>query len=73
MGCIQPDGLLTRCGETMLLAMWNPATAEAVAKECRLPLFRARSAIREFLEARLLEKQGERYFMTAKGVEKLEG
>ncbi len=56
-----------------MLAMWNPATAEAVAKECRLPLFRARSVIREFLEGRLLEKQGETYFMTAKGVEKLEG
>jgi hypothetical protein len=57
----------------MLLAMWKPATAEAVAKACRLPLFRARSAIREFLEAKFLEKQGETYFMTAKGVEKLEG
>ena len=38
MACIQPDGLLTRCGESVLLAMWKPAPLEFVAHECRAPL-----------------------------------
>ena len=73
MGCIEPDGRPTRCGEHMLLAMWRPATPERVAKECHTPLFRVRGAIREFLEAGLVEKQGDTYVITPKGTEKLEG
>jgi predicted transcriptional regulator len=73
MACIQPDGLLTRCGEAVLLATWKPSTQEEVAKECRVPMFRIRSAIREFLQAGLLEKNGESYAITAEGVRKLEG
>ena len=72
MACIQPDGYLTRCGEFMLLAMWKPATPEEVAKECRVPLFRTRSAIREFIEAHLLMRDGKCYVISPEGIGKLE-
>ena len=73
MACIEPDGFLTRCGELLLLAMWDQATPEEVAKDCSVPLFRVRSAIREFVGAGLLEKKGEAYALTPKGVQKMEG
>jgi predicted transcriptional regulator len=73
VACIEPDGFLTRCGELLLLAMWDPATPEEVAKNGGVPLFRARSAIREFVAAGLLEKRGEAYALTPKGVQKMEG
>ena len=73
MACIDPDGLLTRCGELLLLAMWDQATPEEVAKDIGVPLFRARSAIREFVGAGLLEKRGEAYALTPKGIQKIEG
>ena len=73
MACIQPDGLLTRCGESVLLAMWTPATLESVAKQCQAPLFRIRAAAREFLEAELIEKNGEFYVVNLSGISKMEG
>lgn len=73
MACIQPDGLLTRCGEAVLLATWKPSTLEELAKECRIPMFRVRSAIREILQAGLVEEKGESYGITAQGIKKLEG
>jgi hypothetical protein len=73
MACIQPDGHLTRCGEFVLLAMWKPATPEEVAHECGVPLFRIRSAMREFFNARLITKNGNRHVISAEGIAKLEG
>ena len=73
MGCVEPDGRPSRCGEYMLLAMWGPATPEQVAKDCHTPLFRVRSAIREFMEAGFVEKRGDAYVLTTKGMEKMEG
>lgn len=73
MACIEPDGFLTRCGELLLLAMWDQATPEEVAKDSGVPLFRARSAIREFLGAGLIEKRGEAYALTPEGIKRLEG
>lgn len=49
------------------------ATPEEVAKDCSVPLFRVRSAIREFVGVGLLEKKGEAYALTPKGVQKMEG
>jgi len=72
MACIQPDGLLTRCGESVLLAMWTPAKLEPVAEECRVPLFRVRAAAREFLEAGLIEKNGDKYLVTEAGIARME-
>ena len=72
MACIQTDGSLTRCGESVLLAMWRPARLESVAKECGAPLFRIRAAAREFLDAGLVKKNGDQYLVTAGGISKLE-
>ena len=72
MACIQPDGLLTRCGESVLLAMWTPASLEWVAKDCRVPLFRVRAAAREFLDAGLVEKSDDQYGITPAGISKME-
>jgi hypothetical protein len=72
MACIQPDGHLTRCGENMLLALWRPASPEKVSMECWVPLFRARSAIREFLAAKLIHKDGEAYVISSEGIARLE-
>lgn len=73
MACIQPDGLLTRCGESVLLAMWTPATLESVAEQCQVPLFRVRAAAREFLEAGLIDKNGADYVVTISGISRMEG
>ena len=73
MACIQSDGSLTRCGELLLLAMWEAATPEEVAKDCGVPLFRVRSAIREFVGAGLIAKKGDAYALTPKGVQRMEG
>jgi hypothetical protein len=73
MACLQPDGLLTRCGESVLLAMWTPATLEYVAQECRVPLFRVRAASREFLDAGLIKKRGDKYIVTVSGISTMEG
>jgi hypothetical protein len=72
MACIEPNGTLTRCGEQLLLAMWHPGTAEEIAKLCHAPLFRVRSAIREFIEAGLAEKRDDTHVITPKGIEKME-
>jgi hypothetical protein len=72
MACIQPDGLLTRCGESVLLAMWRPAPLDYVAKECRAPLFRIRAAAREFQGAGLIENNGDKYLVTEAGIAKME-
>jgi predicted transcriptional regulator len=72
MGCIQPDGTLTSCGEQLLLATWHAGTAEQVAESCHAPLFRVRSAIREFVKAGLVEERDSTYMITPKGIEKME-
>ena len=73
MACIQSDGSLTRCGELLLLAMWEPATPEEVAKNCGVSLFRVRSAMREFVGAGLIAKEGDTYALTPRGVRRMEG
>ena len=72
MACLQPDGLPTRCGEQMLLAMWKPATPEQIARECHAPLFRVRSAVREFVEAEFVEKKDDLCVITHKGMKAME-
>jgi hypothetical protein len=53
--------------------MWKPATLESVAKQCQAPLFRIRAAAREFLEAELIDKNGEYYVVNLSGILKMEG
>jgi hypothetical protein len=52
--------------------MWKPAPLEFVARECRAPLFRIRAAAREFLDAGLIQKNGDKYFVTEAGIAKME-
>lgn len=73
MACLQPDGSPTRCGEMILLALWNPATLGEASEECDVPLFRVRSAIREFVQAGLVEERNGRFRVAAKGIQVLEG
>lgn len=73
MSCINADGTLTRSGELILLALKNPGTAETVSQETEVPLFKVRSAVREFLLARLVEMAGEQYQATEAGLAKVEG
>lgn len=72
MGCIEPDGRPSRCGEQILLAMWEPATPEQVARSCGTPLFRVRGALREFLEAGFVDRHDDIYVLTPKGINKME-
>ncbi|HID30774.1 MAG TPA: ArsR family transcriptional regulator [Desulfobacterales bacterium] len=72
MACVEPDGFLTRCGEFLLLAVWKPATCEAVAARAGVPLFRVRGGVRELCEAGLLEKIEEGYVITPMGMKKME-
>jgi hypothetical protein len=73
MACINADGTLTRSGELILLALKNPCTPEEAARDTGLPLFKVRSAVREFLAVRLVERAGEEYRATDAGLEKVEG
>jgi hypothetical protein len=73
MACINADGTLTRSGELILLALKNPCTPEEAARDTGLPLFKVRSAVREFLAVRLVERTGEEYRATDAGLAKVEG
>jgi DNA-binding IclR family transcriptional regulator len=70
MACISPDGKPTESGAKMLRAIKaKPSSAEEVAQQAGLPLFRVRSGLREFEQAGLASPKGEKYELTAKGNE----
>lgn len=73
MACIDANGNITRSAELILLAMMKPATVEFIVKECGLPLFRVRGALRELRKAGLLTRLEDLYQVTDQGIEKLEG
>ncbi len=73
MACINADGTLTRSGELILLALRTPATAAEVAEETGEPLFRVRSALREFMSAGFVEAQEDKYRSTPQALARLEG
>lgn len=74
MACIDADGNLTRTAELILLALRRAATAEEVAAETDLALFRVRAAMRELQRAGLLTAlAGQRFQITDRGIGKLEG
>ena len=72
MGCINADGTLTRSGELILLALRTPLTAEEVARETGVALFKVRSALREFLAAGLAEVANDEYRSTPAGLSQVE-
>jgi predicted transcriptional regulator len=47
--------------------MQSPISLEEAARQTELPLYRVRSSMREFLQARLVEEKDGRFVVTAAG------
>jgi len=73
MGCIDAKGNITRSGELILLALMDPSRIEAAAEESGQPLFKVRSAVREFSEAGFVKAVADGFQITPEGIKKLEG
>jgi predicted transcriptional regulator len=72
MACISADGKPTESGTKMLRALKpGPRSAEEIAKDAGLPLFRVRSGLRELAQAGLAIEKGEKYELSSKGAELL--
>ena len=70
MACISPDGKPTESGTKMLRALNSGlGSPEEIAKEAGLPLFRARSGLRELAQAGLASQKDDKYEITEKGEE----
>ncbi len=72
MACVSPDGRPTESGLKMLNALKvGPGSAEEVAQNAGLPLFKVRSGLRELDQAGLASQKGDKYELSAKGAELL--
>ena len=72
MACITPDGKPTESGQKMLIDLRAGAkSAEEVARNTGLPLFKVRSGLRELTEAGFATLKGEGYELSAAGAELL--
>ena len=72
MACISPDGKPTESGTKILRSLKSGAKLpENVAEDTGLPLFRARSGLREFAEAGYANSKGDKYEISPKGGELL--
>ncbi len=70
MACISPDGKPTESGAKMLRALKSGlGSAEEIAKDAELPLFRVRSGLRELTQAGLANQKGGKYEIADKGAE----
>lgn len=70
MACISPDGKPTESGTKLLRALkLGLSSAEDIAQEIGLPLFRVRSGLRELAGAELVTEKGESYELSPKGNE----
>jgi predicted transcriptional regulator len=68
MACINPDGKPTESGTKMLRALKSGrGSAEEIAKDTGLPLFRVRSGLRELTQAGLANQKNDKYEATEKG------
>jgi len=68
MACISPDGKPTESGTKMLRALKSGlGSAEEIAKEAGLPLFRVRSGLRELSQAGLADQKNDSYQLSTKG------
>ena len=73
MACISPDGKPTESGAKMLRALKSgPGSPEEIAKDAGLPLFRARSGLRELTRAGLANQKNDKYELTDKGAKLIE-
>jgi len=70
MACISPDGKPTESGAKMLRALKSGlSSAEEIAKDTGLPLFRVRSGLRELTQAELVNQNNDKYKVTDKGAQ----
>jgi predicted transcriptional regulator len=68
MACVSPDGKPTESGTKMLRALKSGlGSAEEIAQNTGLPLFRVRSGLRELTQAGLANQQNDKYKATDKG------
>ena len=73
MPCVSPDGKPTESGTKMLRALKSGLESpEEIAKDVGLPLFRARSGLRELIQAGLASQKNDKYGITEKGAELIE-
>ena len=74
MSCISPDGKPTESGTKMLRALQSGlGSPEDIAENAGLPLFRVRSGLRELAQAGLANQEDDKYELSPKGIELLEG
>ena len=72
MACVSPDGKPTESGAIMLRTLQGGTrSAEDVAGETGLPLFRVRGGLRDLAQAGLAQAEGEGFRVSSKGVEVL--
>ena len=70
MACISPDGKPTESGTKLLRVLKSGlSSAEDIARNTGLPLFRVRSGLRELTGAELVTEKGEGYELSPKGNE----
>lgn len=70
MGCVSPDGKPTESGTKMLRALQaGLGFPEDIAQNTGLPLFRARSGLRELAQAGLVDQKEDKYTLSQKGAE----
>ena len=67
MPCVKPDGTLEPMAQAIVRALRTPRTAEGVCEYLRLPLYRARSTMRELVEAGLVVEDDGVYGLTDSG------
>jgi DNA-binding IclR family transcriptional regulator len=66
--CVSADGKPTTSGIAMLAALKSgPSTPEAVSKITGKPLFRARSGLRELVNAGFVKQVDDNYQLTTEG------
>ncbi|MEA4907086.1 MAG: hypothetical protein GYA17_14670 [Chloroflexi bacterium] len=71
MACTNPDGSLTLIATQVLEAAQDPLTAQEIAAQMSLPLYRVRSNLRELTTAGLLSESDGKYRRTPLGQSKL--
>ena len=67
MACISADGTISASAKALIKSLDSPLGVEEIAARLGSPLFKVRSSLRELVEARLIEAQGDKYLATEEG------
>lgn len=70
MACVNPDGTISPSAKALLKSLESPLGVEEIAARLGSPLFKVRSSLRELIEARLVEVQGDKYLASEEGRKK---